>query len=386
MAPTTLIDCLISLVSRSNSLGFLRLNSFSIFSVTARFVSLALLFLCVTAGCRRAEPPPSSAETEATPDATPRTTFLKWRSAPTPTPAPTAPPPPEKIWEKFVGDRAFGDVRAQVEFGPRPAGSEALEQTRQYLEHQLDAAGWSVERQTFTNETPRGPIEFVNLIGRFRMGLPQAPGDTTQKVILASHYDTKLFDTINFVGAHDGASSTGALLEIARVLSLNWTMAKQVELVFFDGEEAISQFSATDGLYGSRHYAEDLRTTKRNRQFKFGILLDMIGDADLTITLPPDSPADIARGIFASATRLGVREKFRYLDRPILDDHIPLTRSGIPTIDLIDFDYEWWHTADDKMDKLSSKSLQTVGSVTLYYLWTQLGLGLNTFPASTPTP
>ncbi len=299
----------------------------------------------------------------------------------------TPPPPPEKIWEQFSGDRAFGDVRAQVELGPRPAGSEALEKTRQYLEHQLEAAGWAVIRQTFTGETPRGPVEFVNLIARFKMGLPQVPAENIQKVILASHYDTKLFDTVHFVGAHDGASNTGALLEIARVLALDWTMAKQVELVFFDGEEAVTQYSATDGLYGSRHYAEDLRTTKRNRQFKFGILLDMIGDQDLTITLPPDSPADIARGIFASATRLGVRDKFRYLDRPILDDHVPLTRSGIPTIVLIDFDYEWWHTADDKLEKLSADSLQTVGAVTLYYLWTQLGLGLDAFPATaSPTP
>ncbi len=275
-------------------------------------------------------------------------------------------------------------MRAQVELGPRPAGSEALEKTRAYIEHQLEAAGWAVIRQTFTDETPRGPVEFVNLIARFKLGLPQSPAETTQKIILASHYDTKLFDTVRFVGAHDGASNTGALIELARVLALDWTMAKQVELVFFDGEEAVSQFSATDGLYGSRHYARELRESKRNRQFKFGILLDMIGDKELTITLPPDSPSDIARGIFASATRLGVRDQFRYLDRPILDDHVPLTRSGIPTIDLIDFDYEWWHTADDTLDKLSADSLKTVGEVTLYYLWTQLGLGLDPAPATSP--
>lgn len=340
-----------------------------------------MVFLAIP-GCRRPAEKQAAPGLEVSPDSTPpRTGWLKWRR-PLPTPAPTPPPPPAKIWEKFSGERAFEDVRAQVEIGPRPAGSEALETTRQYLTRQLEAAGWHVVRQTFTAETPRGPVEFVNLIARFKSGLPQAPADNTQKVILASHYDTKIFDTITFVGAHDGASSTGALVELARVLALNWTMARQVELVFFDGEEAVSQFTETDGLYGSREYARQLRESGRNLQLKFGILLDMIGDKDLTITLSPDSPAHIARDIFASAERLGLRSHFRFWNRSIWDDHVPLTQSGIPTINLIDFDYEWWHTADDTLDKLSPESLQKVGAVTLYYLWTQLGLGLESPTAS----
>ena len=276
-----------------------------------------------------------------------------------------------EIWKQFSGEKAFDHTRKLVEFGPRPSGSGRLAKARDYIAESLQQSGWDVERQKFADTTPRGPVEFVNLIARF----PSAPGNPattdTQRVIVASHYDTKLFDTIRFVGASDGASSSGALLEIARVLATTPALARKIELVFFDGEEAVQQFSETDGLYGSRFYARQLRDSKRNRQFKSGVLLDMIGDKDLTITLPPDSPPQLAQGIFASADALAVRKYFSYLDRNILDDHVPLssvTQANIPTIDVIDFDYAYWHTADDTLDKLSPESLQTVGAVTLHYL------------------
>ena len=280
----------------------------------------------------------------------------------------SSPQAPKEIWKEFSADKAWEFTKTQIEFGPRPAGSEALVKTRAYILENLQKAGWDVEQQKFNDETPRGPVAFVNLIARF----PAAPGKPaatdTQQVIIASHYDTKLFDTIKFLGASDGASSTGALMEMARVLALDPAMAKKVELVFFDGEEAVEQFTETDGLYGSRYYARQLRTTKRNEQFKFGILWDMIGKKNVTITLPPDSPAELAKGIFEASDALNLRAHFTYLDRDLLDDHIPLNESHIPTIDLIDFDYMYWHTADDLLDKLSPESLQITGSVTLYYL------------------
>src|SRR6185369_3055599 len=117
----------------------------------------------------------------------------------------------------------------------------------------------------------------------------------------------------------DGASSTGALVELARVLALDPAFAAQFELVFFDGEEAVVQFTDTDGLYGSCHYAHELRETSRSAQFKLGILWDMIGCSDLTITLPPDSPLPLAKGIFASADALGLRQHFSYFDRNVRD-------------------------------------------------------------------
>ncbi len=257
----------------------------------------------------------------------------------------------------------MASAKTQVDFGPRPSGSDALAQTRAYLVGELQKLGWDVTPQAFNDDTPRGKVAFVNLIARYN-GAP----DSSQTVLIASHYDTKLFDTIRFVGADDGASSTGALLEMARVLALDPDLAWRVELVFFDGEEAVQGFTDTDGLYGSRHFAEDLKKTGKASQFKACFLWDMIGDKDLTVTLPPDSPADLAKLIFASADSLGVRSHFSYFESTVLDDNTPLNKIGIPSLDMIDFHYDYWHTADDTLDKISAESMQTVGQVTLYAL------------------
>src|SRR6266436_1194323 len=244
-----------------------------------------------------------------------------------------------KIWEEFSGDKAFALVQRLVDFGPRPAGSDALEKSRTYIEEQLRLYGWNTRRQAYTEDTPRGK----------------------------THFDTKVFDTISFVGANDGGSSTGLVLELARVIGQHPTLASKVELVFFDGEEACEQFSDTDGLYGSRYFARQLQGSGA-KQFRGGLLFDMVGDRSLGITLPNDSPADMARDIFAAAEALKLRSYFTYLGRDLIDDHVPLNGIGIPTLDVIDFDYPWWHTADDTTDKISARSLQIVGSIALYYL------------------
>jgi Zn-dependent M28 family amino/carboxypeptidase len=186
-----------------------------------------------------------------------------------------------------------------------------------------------------------------------------------------------MFDAIQFVGANDGGSSTGLLLELARVIGQHPNLAAKIELVFFDGEEAYDHFSETDGLYGSRYFARQLSATggirrgeqdNRAKQFRGGILFDMVGDRSLDVTLPADSPSEIARDIFTAAEALKLRSYFTYLDREMIDDHSPLNAIGIPTIDVIDFDYPWWHTAGDTIDKINARSLQIVGSVALYYL------------------
>ena len=270
--------------------------------------------------------------------------------------------PQTKIWAEFSGEKALAHVQAMVDLGPRPPGTEAIEKTRTYLTKQLELFDWKVARQPFTQDTPRGKIEFVNLIATF------AGKDSAASFLICSHYDTKIFDTARFVGANDGGSSTGVLLELARVLARRPDLARKAELVFFDGEEAYEVFSETDGLYGSRYFAKQLAAHDRTKQFRGGILLDMVGDRSLTITLPPDSPAEMARDIFASAEALNLRKHFTYFDRDITDDHTPLNAVGIPTIDLIDFDFTAWHTPDDTIDKLSAESLQTVGVVASYYL------------------
>lgn len=267
-----------------------------------------------------------------------------------------------KLWEEFSGQKAFEHVQRLVDFGPRPPASEAIEKSRDYIVKQLEQSGWSITRQEFTDDTPRGKIRFVNLIANFRTG---GGAKENASFLVCSHYDTKTFDSIRFVGANDGGSSTGALIELARVLALHPALATRIELVFFDGEEAYDNFTATDGLYGSRYFAEHLPSKE---QFRGGILWDMIGDRSLRITLSPDSPAQLARDIFASADALKLREHFTYFVSEITDDHTPLNAAGIPIIDLIDFEYPPWHTAGDTMDKISAESLQTVGSVTAYYL------------------
>jgi len=280
-----------------------------------------------------------------------------------------------KIWEEFSGEKALAHVQRLVDLGPHPAGSDAIEKARAYIEEQLRHSGWQITRQAFTDDTPRGKIHFVNLIARF-------PGDAkaaSLSFLFCSHYDTKLFDTVRFVGANDGGSSTGLLLELARVLGQQPGLARKIELAFFDGEEACENFSETDGLYGSRYFARQLQgegakqparsaTHSATGGFRGGILFDMVGDSSLGITLPADSPAAMARDVFAAAEALKLRKYFSYLDRNLIDDHVPLSAIGIPTIDIIDFDYPWWHTADDTMDKISAQSLQIVGSVALYYL------------------
>jgi glutaminyl-peptide cyclotransferase len=270
--------------------------------------------------------------------------------------------PPTKIWEEFSGEKALAHVQALVDFGPRPPGTEAIEKTRNYLTRQLELSGWKVTRQPFTDTTPRGKVEFVNLVATF------AAADRAPSFLVCSHYDTKIFDTARFVGANDGGSSTGVLLELARVLARRPDLAPKAELVFFDGEEAYEAFSERDGLYGSRYFAKQLAAQNKIKQFRGGLLFDMVGDRSLTITLPPDSPAEMARDIFASAEALNLRKYFTYFDRDILDDHTPLNAVGIRAIDLIDFDFAPWHTPEDTIDKLSAESLRTVGAVASYYL------------------
>jgi glutaminyl-peptide cyclotransferase len=267
-----------------------------------------------------------------------------------------------RVWEEFSGEKALDHVRRLVDFGPRPPGSDAIEKSREYIENQLRLSGWQVTRQTFTDDTPRGKVRFVNLIARF-----PTQGKSAPSFLLCSHYDTKTFDSFRFVGANDGGSSTGLLLELGRVLRHHPNLAAKIELVFFDGEEAYEHFSESDGLYGSRYFARQLGSSGA-KQFRGGILFDMVGDRSLTITLPPDSPAEMARDLFASAEAVKFRSYFTYLGRELIDDHTPLNAIGIPTIDVIDYDFAWWHTADDTMDKISAESLQIVGSVTAYYL------------------
>lgn len=287
---------------------------------------------------------------------------------------------PSELWTEFSGEKAFDHVRAQVALGQRPSGSGAIENARIHITDTLKSAGWQVERQEF-DETPvpgKGVLKFVNLIARFSATAAQPVPANTQRAIVCSHYDTKRMSGINFVGANDGASSTGALLELARVLATAPQFAEHIELVFFDGEEAVEKFSdpleGPDGLVGSRYYARTLRASGRAKQFQFAILWDMIGDKNLTITLPNDTPQQLSSALFAASEKLGTRKHLGNYSDPILDDHIPLQIiARIPAMDIIDFDYTQWHTSGDTLDKLSPDSLRIIGQMTLLMLTQELG-------------
>ncbi len=292
------------------------------------------------------------------------------------------------VWRQFDGEKALAHVASIVEMGPRPPGSEAIEKSRVYLEEQLRAQGWQVRRQAFTRKTPVGEIEFVNLRARFADtdsdGLWSRPTHT----LLCSHYDTKLYRDLVFVGANDPGSSMGALLEAARVLAIRPALAVGVELAFFDGEEAFGpNITPTDGLYGSTHYAAAMLQLKPAQRPRRGVLLDMVGDRNLGIDiaakLPPLSLRELkgitgdhqaiererdimTRHCLEAAADAGHRRYFSVTSSYITDDHVPLNQvAGIPTIDLIDFDYDYWHTPSDTLDKLSAESLDIVGETTL---------------------
>ena len=291
---------------------------------------------------------------------------------------------------RVSGEKAFAHVSALVGFGPRPAGSEALEKSRQYLEKELAALGWSTRRQTFTEKTPQGQVEFVNLLARFGEKAWEGPVEG----LLCSHYDTKWYGGFEFVGANDAGSSTGLLVELARVLAERPAVASGIELVFFDGEEAFgTNITASDGLYGSKHYAAQWLLAPEADRPRWGVLLDMVGDIELNIRaavrIPRQSIRDLAkaredgapvvdivgveenlqhfsRHLLDAADELGLREFIGISPDYIIDDHIPLNVvSGIPTINLIDFDYAPWHTPADTLDKVSEGSLEISGRITL---------------------
>jgi len=259
----------------------------------------------------------------------------------------------------FNGARAFEDLKHLVGFGPRPSGSPALTQTRQWLISELRSAGAQVEEDSFVANTPIGPIPMTNLIARFR-------GSRRETVILAGHYDTKRFAEFRFLGANDGGSSAALLVELARVLGRRQN-ALNYWLVFFDGEEAVRDWSATDSLYGSRHLVEKLSSSGELSRIKALILVDMIGDAQLRIPRESSSTPWLSDVVFNVAQHLGYGKNFVNSQNAVDDDHVPFINAGVSAVDLIDLDYgpnnSYWHSAQDTLDHCSPLSLTIVGRV-----------------------
>jgi Zn-dependent M28 family amino/carboxypeptidase len=257
------------------------------------------------------------------------------------------------------GSLAYSHVEKLVGFGPRPPGSPAIAKSQIYITEILKKLNLQVEHQDFLANTPNGPVSMKNIVGKTsQSGRPV--------VIIASHYDTRLMTNAAFVGANDGGSSTGLLLELARVLS-QLRNALTVWFVFFDGEEAQREWSETDSLYGSRYFVEKLKTDGETQAIKAMVLLDMVGDRDLKLENDASSTPKLMEIVRKSAAEIGYGKYLAASQKGMVDDHIPFIRAGIPAVDLIDYDYGFnnsvWHTPNDTLDKISPRSLKIVGDI-----------------------
>ncbi len=263
------------------------------------------------------------------------------------------------------GTSALEFTRRAVEFGPRPPGSPANLALQNYILAQLrkdgcelaDAKkpGCEIVEDAFTAKTPQGMVVMKNIIAKF-------PGKSGRAIALTGHFDTKLFPGRKFVGASDGGSSTGLLLELARVFA-HQPRTDDLYLGFFDGEEAFSEWTDTDSLYGSRHLADRWAKDGTLRRLKGLINVDMIGDKNLDIPQETNGNATLRRLVWSTAAELGYKAYFTDQQIGEDDDHMPFVRLGVPAIDVIDIDYPPWHTDTDTMDKLSPQSLEIVGTV-----------------------
>jgi len=280
-------------------------------------------------------------------------------------PADDGPPP------MVDGDRAMQYVKDIVKFGPRPLGSADHKKVEEYISSHLK--GDQVEDDTFTADTPEGKFPVHNIIAKY-------PGTKDGIIIVASHYDTNYpLRKTSYVGANDGASSSGLLLELANHLRGQQRDGYSVWLVWDDAEEAMKPDGSggqpnempfsQDSLYGITHLAEKWQADGTLKKVKALILTDMIGDADLNVERETNSTAWLKEVVYEAAKRSGYQSHFFGRELEVSDDHIPFVKRGVPSVDLIDFTYgynlAYWHTTEDTLDKLSPRSLQIVGSVVL---------------------
>ena len=269
----------------------------------------------------------------------------------------------------FDADRAFEYVKQQVDFGPRPPASPELEKTRAYILDQLRSFGLNVTTDEFHATTPLGDKKMANIVA-------ELPGSSPDIIIMASHFDTKYFKDIKFVGANDAGSSTGALMEIARVLAARKPNKLTYRFVFFDGEEAFCREwddchnpnpadpkdPLPDNTYGSRHYVSQLVTKNEVSRVKAMILMDMMGYKDLKLGRADLGTLWLQDIVWQTGKQLGYKQFVDAQEGVGDDDHSPFLKAGIDSLDIIQLStYPYWHTKEDTLDKVSAKSLKVVG-------------------------
>src|SRR6202162_89815 len=258
----------------------------------------------------------------------------------------------------FDGARAYKHVEQLVAIGPHPAGSEGIRRAQAYIIGQLKSFGCPVEEQDFhATSTPVGDVAMKNI-------LVKIPSTNPNIVIYSSHYDTKRMD--NFVGANDGGSSTGVLLELARLLCARKN-AETIWLAFFDGEEDFNvNWTDRDDTYGSRGLAATLAVSGELRRVKAMILVDMVGPTNPIYRRESNSTPWLTDLLWSTAARLGYGNVFNSVPNAIEDDHIPFLQRNVPAADIIDFEstvLEYWHTPRDTLDKIDPRTLAITGHV-----------------------
>jgi Zn-dependent M28 family amino/carboxypeptidase len=268
--------------------------------------------------------------------------------------------------QHFNGTKAYEYARQFVAIGPRWPTSQGHLKAEAFLRNQFRHD--KVEEDTFTANTPIGPVPMRNFIVRF-------PGKKNGVIVLATHYETNYYlKNINFVGANDGAATTGLLLTIADQLRGQMARTKVLDgysvwLVFFDGEEAIRSWSNSDSTYGSRHLAAKWGRDGTLGRIKAFMLADMIGDKNLDIQREARSTGWLINTVRQAAKKFGYERYFFQSESSVEDDHLPFVERGVASIDIIDLDYgpenSYHHTAQDTMDKISARSLTIDGDVFL---------------------
>jgi Zn-dependent M28 family amino/carboxypeptidase len=270
-------------------------------------------------------------------------------------------PPDSGPLPQIDSKRTFQYIKEIVAFGTRPMGSENHKKVENYITSHLKDD--QVEDDAFTADTVEGKFPVRNIIAKY-------PGTKDGIIVILGHYDTNYpLRNIGFVGANDGGSSSAILLEYANHLRGKKRDGYSVWLVWSDGEEAVRQWSETDSLYGTRHLAEKWEKDGTLKKIKALFVMDMIGDADLNIDRDTNSTPWLLDLVYQAAERSGVQSHFYARAGAMDDDHLPFVKRGVPSIDVIDLDYGYnnvfHHTAQDTIDKLSPRSLETVGNTVL---------------------
>ena len=262
----------------------------------------------------------------------------------------------------FSGQKAYEEVVKQVSFGPRPPGSDAIHQLQEYILAQLHGFGCKADVDDFHASTPKGSVAMKNIIAKI-------PGSSPNIILLGTHYDTKLMP--NFVGANDAGSSTGVMLEIARVLC-GKPQPATIWIAFFDGEEAFNPDwgeLGVDNTYGSREMAAKLANSGELARVKALVLADMVGIPNLKLKREDYSTPWLVDIVWATAAKLGYKSVFTDEHSPIDDDHMSFTRRKIPAVDIIDLqtpiNENTWHTTGDVLAIVKPQPLQIVGDVIL---------------------